>query len=79
MDQGDKGMMLVCKMLTIHIMFHVAKLSIHFPTKGGVSKGIALNTIVMGETSDCKKHLSLQIEQCCQVHKEDAPCNSQMP
>ena len=32
-----------------------------------------------GETLDFKKHLSLQIGQCCQVHKEDDPRNSQLP
>ena len=32
-----------------------------------------------GEILDYKKHLSLQIGQYCQVHEEDAPCNSQNP
>jgi hypothetical protein len=31
-----------------------------------------------GETLDCKKHLSLQLGQYCQVHEEDNPCNSQI-
>jgi hypothetical protein len=31
------------------------------------------------ETLDYKKHLSLQVGQYCQVHKEDTLCNSQSP
>ena len=36
-------------------------------------------TIISGETLDYKKHLSLQIGQYCQVHKENTPRNSQSP
>jgi hypothetical protein len=32
-----------------------------------------------GETLDYKKHLSLQVGQYCQVHKEDTLRNSQSP
>ena len=31
-----------------------------------------------GETLDYKKHLSLQMGQCCQVHEEETPHNSQV-
>jgi hypothetical protein len=49
-----------------------------FSTKGGVSYTLIPKTIMSGETSDFKKHLSLQISQYCQVHEEDTPRNSQV-
>jgi hypothetical protein len=47
--------------------------------KGGILDTLSPRTIMSGETLDYKKHLSLQIGQYCQVHKEDTPCNSQNP
>jgi hypothetical protein len=51
---------------------------IFFPTKGGVSDTLSPKTIILGETLDFKKHLSLQIGQYCQVHEEDTPRKSQV-
>jgi hypothetical protein len=50
-----------------------------FPTKGGISDILSPKTIMSGETLNYKKHLSLQVGQYCQVHKEDTPRNSQSP
>jgi hypothetical protein len=61
------------KLLVIYIVFYAVKLLNHFPAKGGVSDIISPKTIVSGEALHHKKHLSLQIGQCCQVH---APRNS---
>jgi len=63
----------------IHIVFHAVKLLNFFPTKGGISDTLSPKTIMLGETLDYKKHLSLPIGQYCQVHKEDNPHNSQRP
>jgi hypothetical protein len=49
-----------------------------FPTKGGVSDTLSPKTIMSGEMLDYKKHMSLQLEQYCQVHEEDNPRNSQI-
>jgi hypothetical protein len=62
--------------MTIHIVLNVVKLLNLFPTKGGVSDTLSPKTIMSGETLDCKKHLSLQIGQYCQVNEEDNPRNS---
>jgi hypothetical protein len=64
--------------MTIHIVLNVVKLLIFFSTKGGVSETLIQKTIMFGETLDYKKHLSLQLEQYCQVHEEDNHCNSQV-
>jgi hypothetical protein len=60
----------------IHIVLNAVKMLNFFPTKGGI---LSPKTIMSGETLDYKKHLSLQVGQYCQVHKEDTPCNSQSP
>jgi hypothetical protein len=57
------------KLMTIHIVLNVVKLLNVFPTKGGVSDTLIPKTIMLGETLDFKKHLSLQIGQYCQVHE----------
>jgi hypothetical protein len=59
-------------------VINVVTLLIFFPTKGGVSETLSPKTIMLGDTLDYKKHLSLQIGQYCQVHKEDNPHNSQL-
>jgi hypothetical protein len=46
--------------------------------KGGVSDTLSPKTIMSGETLDFKKHLSLQINQYCQVHEEETNRNSQI-
>jgi hypothetical protein len=61
--------------MMINVVPNVVKLLILFPTKGGVSNTLSPNTIMSGETLDLKKHLSLQIGQYCQVHKEETPHN----
>jgi hypothetical protein len=66
----------ILKLLMIHIMFHSVKLLNHFPAKGDILDSISPKTIM---TLNYKKHLSLQIGQCCQVHEEYAPRNSQLP
>jgi hypothetical protein len=66
------------KLVTIHIVLNVVKLLNFFPTKGGVSDTLSPKSIISGETLDFKKHLSLQIDQYCQVHEEDTPRNSQV-
>jgi hypothetical protein len=66
------------KLVTIHIVLNVVKLLIFFPTKGGVSETLSPKTIMSGETLYCKKHLSLQLGQYCQVHEEDNPHNIQI-
>jgi hypothetical protein len=47
-------------------------------TNAGVSDTMSPKTIMSGDTLDFKKHLSLQIGQYCQVHKEDTPRKSQV-
>jgi hypothetical protein len=64
--------------MTIHIVLNVVNLLIFFPTKGVVSETPSPKTIMLGETLDYKKHLSLQIGQYCQVHEERYPYNSQL-
>jgi hypothetical protein len=49
------------------------------PNEGEVSDTLSPKTIMSEETLNYKKHLSLQVGQYCQVHKEDTPCNSQSP
>jgi hypothetical protein len=66
------------KLITIHIVLNVVKLLNFFPTKGGVSETLSPKTIMLGDTLDYRKHLSLQIGQYCQVHEEDHPRNSQL-
>jgi hypothetical protein len=68
----------ISKIMTIHIVLNVVKLLIFFPTKGGVSETLSPKTIMLGETLEYKKHLSLQIGHYCQVHEEDHPRNSQL-
>jgi hypothetical protein len=68
----------ILKIMTIHIVINVVKLLIFFSTKGGVSETLSPKTIMLGETLDSKKHVSLQIGQYCQVHEEDHPRNSQL-
>jgi hypothetical protein len=64
--------------MTIHIVLNVVKLLIFFSTKGGVSDTLSPKTIMSGKTLDYKKHMTLQLGQYCQVHKEDNPRNSQI-
>jgi hypothetical protein len=64
------------KLMTIHIVLNVVKLLIFFPTNGGVSDTLSPKTIMYGETLDYNKHLSLQLEQYCQVHEEENTHNS---
>jgi hypothetical protein len=59
-------------------VLNVLRLLNVFPTKGGLSKSLSPKTIMSLETLDYKKHLSLQIDQCCQVHEEDNPRNRQL-
>jgi hypothetical protein len=66
------------KIMTVHVVLNVVKLLNFFPTKGGVSETLSPKTIMLGETLDYKKHLSLQIGQYCQVREEDNPRNSQL-
>jgi hypothetical protein len=66
------------KIMTVHIVFNMVKLLIFLSTKGGVSETLSPKTIMLGETLDYKKHLSLQIRHYCQVHEEDNPSNIQL-
>jgi hypothetical protein len=61
------------KLLAIHIVLNSIKILNCFPMKGGISDTLSPRAIMSGETLDYKKHLSLQIGQYCQVHKEDTP------
>ena len=65
--------------LTIHVVFQIVKLLNFFPTKGGIYDTLSPKTIMSVEIIDYKKHLSLQIGQYCQMHKEDDLCSSQNP
>jgi hypothetical protein len=65
------------RLLVIYLVFESIHMLNYFPMKGGVSAALSPMTIMSGETLDYKKQLHLQIGQYCQVHKEDAPCNSQ--
>ena len=67
------------KLLTIHLVFQGVRLLNCFPSKGGVSASLSPMTIMSGDPLDYKKHLSLQVGQCCQVHEEESPRNSQHP
>jgi hypothetical protein len=67
------------KLLMIHIVLNAVKILNCFPMKGGIPHTLSTKTIMSGETLDCKKHLSLQVGQYCQVHEEDTSCNSQSP
>jgi hypothetical protein len=64
--------------MMIHIVLNVVKLLNFIPMKGGVSDTLSPKTIMSRETIDYNKHLSLQLGQYCQVHKEDNPHNSQI-
>jgi hypothetical protein len=64
-------------LLMIHIVLNSVKMLKFFPTKRGISNTLSPKTIMSGETLDYKRHLSLQVGQYCQVHKEDTPRNSQ--
>jgi hypothetical protein len=63
----------------IHILLNAVKMLNFFPMKGGISDTLSPKTIMSGETLDYKKHLSLQVGQYCQVHKEYTLRNSQNP
>jgi hypothetical protein len=63
----------------IHIVFNAVKMLNFFPMKGGISDMLSPKTIMSGETLEYKEHLSLQVGQYCQVHKEDTLCSSQSP
>jgi hypothetical protein len=64
--------------LTIETVFCWVKLLNFFPPKGGISDALSSKTIMSGKTLDYKRHLSLQIGQCCQVHEEETLRNSQI-
>jgi hypothetical protein len=66
------------KLLTIHIVMNSVRMLNFFPTRGGTSDNLSPKTIMSGEVLDYKKHLCLQIGQCCQVHEEETPRNSQI-
>jgi hypothetical protein len=66
------------KLLTIKTVLCCVKLLNLFPPKGGISDVLSPKTAMSGNALDCKRHLSLQIGQCCQVHEEEAPRNSQI-
>jgi hypothetical protein len=57
------------KIMTIHIVLNVVKILNFLQTKGGVSETLSPKTIMLGETINYKKHLSLQIGQHYQVHE----------
>jgi hypothetical protein len=63
----------------MHIVLNAVKMLNFFPAKGGISDTLSPKTIMSGETLDYENHLSLQVGQHCQVHKEDTLCNSQSP
>ena len=67
------------KLIAMFIAFAAAKMLNLFPPKGGASAILSPRTIMSGKTLDHKKHFALRIGQHCQVHQEDAPCNSQLP
>ena len=67
------------KILLINLVLSTVKMLTYFPTKAGISTSLSPRAIMLGESLDYKKHLSLQFGQYCQVHEEDPPCNSQAP
>ena len=67
------------KLPTTHIMFYTVKMLGFFPTKGGISDTLSPKTTMSGKTLDHKKHLAVAIGQCCQVHEEEHPRDSQLP
>ena len=67
------------KLLTVHIVFQAVKVLNFFPTKGVNSDTLSPKTIMSGDILNYKRHFSIQIGRYCQVHDEDAPCNSQNP
>ena len=64
-------------LMTIHVVLHSAKMLTNFPTKAGVSAAVSPRELLTGERLDCHKHLRLQFGECCQVHKDTQPRNSQ--
>jgi hypothetical protein len=66
------------KIMTLHIVLNVVKLLDFFPTKVKISETLSPKTIILGETLNYKKHLSLQIGQYCQVCEEENPRKSQL-
>jgi hypothetical protein len=66
------------KLLTIETVLCCVKSLNFFPPKGGISDVLSPKATMSGKTLDCKRHLSLQIGQCCQAHEEEAPRNSQI-
>jgi hypothetical protein len=70
---------LVICVIFLSVKLLSVKLLNHFPAKGGVSDTVSPKTIMTGKTLHCKKHLSLQLGQHCQVHEQDTPRNSPLP
>jgi hypothetical protein len=66
------------KLLTIHVVMNSVRMLNFFPARGGILDNLSPKTIVSGEVLDYKKHLCLQIGQCCQVHEEETPRNGQI-
>ena len=65
--------------MTIHMVLGVVRLLTFFASKAGVSQNLSPRMLMLGETLDYKRHLSLQFGEYCQVHEEDTPRNSQSP
>jgi hypothetical protein len=80
-DQGNSTHSMpfsrIPKLLVIHIILESVKLLNFFPSEGGLLDTLSPKTIMSGKMLNYKKDFSTQIGQYCQVHKEEAPCNSQ--
>ena len=64
------------KLMIIHAILNIAKMLNYFPKKQGIYSELIPRSILTGESLDCKKHLTLQPGQYCQVHKNKGPGNS---
>jgi len=67
------------KIMITNLVLHVTKQLTFFSTKAGVIQTMSPRMIMLGESLDYKKHLSLQFGEYCQVHEQDEPRNSQSP
>ena len=57
------------------MIFYVVKLLNRFPVHGGVSDQFSPKAIMVGEIVKYKFY-SMPFGTYCQIHEEDAPCNS---
>ena len=66
------------RLLKIHIVLNLVKMLNFIPTKGVIPDNMIPKNIMSGKNLDYKIHLSLQLGQYFQVHKEKNTSKSQV-